>query len=283
MSDSTSDNPEMRQTEELQSTANQFIDYVLDSCQAIGKTILRLFRGVGSLSVFIGKAVMHSFLPPIYFRLIGRQIIDIGYYSLPVVGMTALFTGMVLALQSYTGFTRFNAESAVAAVVVLSITRELAPVLAGLMVAGRIGASIAAEIGTMRVTEQIDAMECLSLNPFRYLFMPRFVASLVMLPVLVIFSSFVGIMGALIVAAGFFDLDSKIFFSGVKLFFSLKDVFIGMFKAFIFGGIIATIGCYYGYFTSGGAVGVGESTKKSVVASSVLILIGCYLVDGVFL
>ena len=136
-------------------------NFFLDTAQAIGHTILNLFRTIGALSVFISRAVMHCFLPPFFPRLVLRQFIDIGYYSLPVVGMTALFTGMVLALQSYTGFARFNAESAVASVVVLSITRELAPVLAGLMVAGRVGASIAAEIATMRVTEQIDALTSL--------------------------------------------------------------------------------------------------------------------------
>ncbi len=136
-------------------------DYVLNLSAALGASILHLLETIGRLSIFVSQSLMHIFLPPFFPRLTRRQVIDIGYYSLPVVGMTALFTGMVLALQSYTGFTRFNAESAIAGVVVLSVTRELSPVLAGLMVAGRVGASMAAEIGTMRVTEQIDALSTL--------------------------------------------------------------------------------------------------------------------------
>ena len=162
-------------------------------CQAVGHSILSFFQSIGALAFFIGKAVKHCFTPPFYPRLIFKQFIDIGYYSLPVVGMTALFTGMVLALQSYTGFTRFNAESAVAGVVALSVTRELAPVLAGLMVAGRVGASIAAEIGTMRVTEQIDALVTLSVNPFKYLIAPRVIAGTIMLPLLVLVGDIIGI------------------------------------------------------------------------------------------
>ncbi|MEM6780532.1 MAG: ABC transporter permease, partial [Pseudomonadota bacterium] len=145
--------------------------------------MLAFFESLGRLAMFVGLAVGKCFTPPWYPRLMLRQFIDIGYYSLPVVGMTALFTGMVLALQSYTGFARFNAESAIASVVVLSVTRELAPVLAGLMVAGRVGASIAAEIGTMKVTEQIDALTTLSVNPVNYLITPRIIAGTIMLPV----------------------------------------------------------------------------------------------------
>src|SRR5690606_1176630 len=159
--------------------------FVTTALRGIGGTFLGCVAAVGRLSDFAGRGVYHCFTPPFYPRLLWRQIIDIGYYSLPVVGMTALFTGMVLALQSYTGFSRFSAEGAVATVVVLSVTRELAPVLAGLMVAGRIGASIAAEIGTMRVTEQIDALTTLSTNPFKYLIAPRLLAGTLMLPVLV--------------------------------------------------------------------------------------------------
>ncbi|OGJ84520.1 MAG: hypothetical protein A2268_11040 [Candidatus Raymondbacteria bacterium RifOxyA12_full_50_37] len=249
----------------------------------VGEGVVSAFSLIGNVIIFIWNMTVEI---PKFFkdsRATVEQMAKIGITSLPLVFLTSIFTGAVTAYQAAYQFSDYIPLTYLGTAVGKSIMLSLGPVLTALVVAGRVGAAMAAEIGTMRVTEQIDAMECLSLNPFRYLFMPRFVASLVMLPVLVIFSSFVGIMGALIVAAGFFDLDSKIFFSGVKLFFSLKDVFIGMFKAFIFGGIIATIGCYYGYFTSGGAVGVGESTKKSVVASSVLILIGCYLVDGVFL
>ncbi|MGH7002726.1 MAG: MlaE family ABC transporter permease, partial [Alphaproteobacteria bacterium] len=152
----------------------------------IGRAFLALLAVTGRLALFAGAALGHAVRPPYYPRLILKQMVEIGYFSLPVVGLTAIFTGMVLALQSHSGFARFNAESAIATVVVLSVTRELGPVLAGLMVAGRIGAAMAAEIGTMRVTEQIDALTTLSTNPYKYLVAPRLIAGLTMLPLLVL-------------------------------------------------------------------------------------------------
>src|SRR6266481_412052 len=146
--------------------------------QPIGATVLAMFEVTGRIVIFAASAIALAFRPPFYFRMIGRQLVDVGYYSLPVVGLTAIFTGMVLVLQSYTGFTRFSAESAIPNVVVISLTRELGPVLAGLMVAGRVGAAMAAEIGTMRVTEQIDALSTLSTNPLKYLVVPRLIAGL---------------------------------------------------------------------------------------------------------
>ena len=166
---------------------------------AIGRALLSLFETVGRVTLFVLVVLRHLVTPPFYFRAMGRQVMEIGYYSLPVVGMTALFSGMVLALQSYTGFARFSAESAVAGVVVLSITRELGPVLAGLMVAGRVGAAIAAEIGTMRVTEQVDALTTLRTNPYKYLIVPRVLAATLMLPVLVLIADIIGVMGGWLV------------------------------------------------------------------------------------
>ncbi|HAA91317.1 MAG TPA: ABC transporter permease, partial [Rhodospirillaceae bacterium] len=165
--------------------------------QLTGATILGFFRAVGHITHFTLVVISHCFRPPFYFRLIWRQMVEIGYYSLPVVGLTTVFAGMVLALQSYTGFARFaaGAESSIAKVVVLSITRELAPVLAGLMVAARVGSSIAAEIGTMRVTEQIDALTTLSTNPFKYLVTPRILAGIAMLPLLILVGDMIGIFG----------------------------------------------------------------------------------------
>ncbi|CAK0743897.1 phospholipid/cholesterol/gamma-HCH transport system permease protein [Azospirillaceae bacterium] len=165
----------------------------LDFPAKIGRTFLIFLEATGRVAMFTFRSLSHCVRPPIYFHLVGRQMIDVGYYSLPVVGLTALFTGMVLALQSYTGFSRFQAESAVATVVVLSITRELGPVLAGLMVAGRIGAAMAAEIGTMRVTEQIDALRTLSTNPYKYLVAPRLIAGLTTLPMLVLVADIIGV------------------------------------------------------------------------------------------
>jgi phospholipid/cholesterol/gamma-HCH transport system permease protein len=183
----------------MQTVLSTFAHFMKQLCQQVGHIVLQFCGAAGSLMLFILNGVKAIIQPPYYGRLIIKQFIDIGYYSLPVVGMTALFTGMVLALQSYTGFARFNAEGAVATVVILSITRELAPVLAGLMVAGRIGAAMAAEIGTMKVTEQIDALRTLSTNPFNYLVAPRLLAGTIMLPLLVLVADVIGVFGGYLV------------------------------------------------------------------------------------
>ena len=163
--------------------------------QNIGRTSLAFLAAIGRIALFTAAAIRWTLVPPFYLRHLGRQILDIGYFSLPVVGLTTLFSGMVLALQSYTGFARFSAEDTVATVVVLSVTRELGPVLAGLMVAGRIGASMAAEIGTMRVTDQIDALDTLSTRPMQYLVAPRIVAGTICLPFLVLVGDLIGVFG----------------------------------------------------------------------------------------
>ena len=258
------------------------IDFALNGCAAIGATILRLFTAVGQLAIFIARAVMHVFLPPFFPRLIVRQFIDIGYYSLPVVGMTALFTGMVLALQSYTGFTRFNAESAIAAVVVLSVTRELAPVLAGLMVAGRVGASMAAEIGTMRVTEQIDALTTLSVNPFKYLIAPRIIAGTIMLPALVLVADIIGVFGGYLVGVYKLGFGPENYLHKTWEYLTADDVNSGLWKAGAFGFIVTLMGCYCGYNSKRGAQGVGAATTGAVVSASILILIANYFLTQFF-
>lgn len=263
---------------EMKSPAN----IMLDTSQAVGHTILHLFETIGRLAVFMGKAIIHVFLPPLFFRLILKQIMDIGYYSLPVVGMTALFTGMVLALQSYTGFTRFNAESAIAGVVVLSVTRELAPVLAGLMVAGRVGAAIAAEIGTMRVTEQIDALTTLSVNPFKYLIVPRIIAGTLMLPVLVLIGDILGVLGGYVVSIYNLGFSPGSYLHQTYDVMETMDVMSGLYKAATFGLIVTMMGCYHGFHSQRGAQGVGAATTNAVVSSSILILIFNYILTQVF-
>ncbi len=257
-------------------------DFLLDVCAAIGATILRFFRASGRVSVFMGQSVAHVFLPPFFPRLILRQLIDIGYYSLPVVGMTAIFTGMVLALQSYTGFARFNAESAVAGVVVLSMTRELAPVLAGLMVAGRIGASIAAEIGTMRVTEQIDALTTLSVNPYKYLIAPRILAGTLMLPVLVLVGDIIGVFGGYVVSIYSLGFSPGRYLTQSWDILEAMDVISGLIKAGVFGLIVSLMGCYHGFHSQRGAQGVGAATTNAVVSASILILIFNFILTQVF-
>jgi len=255
---------------------------LLDIYQAVGHSILSFLRSIGALSIFIGKAVQHCLVPPFYPRLLFRQFIDIGYYSLPVVGMTALFTGMVLALQSYTGFTRFNAESAIAGVVVLSITRELAPVLAGLMVAGRVGAAIAAEIGTMRVTEQIDALVTLSVHPFKYLIAPRVIAGTIMLPLLVLIGDIIGVFGGYIVSIYDLGFSSGSYLEQTWDILERMDVISGLIKAAVFGFIVSMMGCYHGFHSGRGAQGVGTATTYAVVSASILILIFNFILTQVF-
>ncbi|MAE51691.1 MAG: ABC transporter permease [Micavibrio sp.] len=259
-----------------------FLTKVLNSIQAVGHTILYFLELVGRISRFIGKAIAHCFMPPFFPAQILRQIIDIGYYSLPVVGMTTLFTGMVLALQTYTGFTRFNAESAVAAVVVISITRELAPVLAGLMVAGRIGAAIAAEIATMRVTEQIDALTTLSVNPFKYLIAPRVIAGTLMLPLLVLIGDIIGVFGGYMVGVHSLGFGAGSYITQTWDVLESMDVISGLVKAGVFGFIVSILGCYHGYHSARGAQGVGAATTNAVVSSSILILIFNYIITQVF-
>lgn len=250
--------------------------------QTVGAVILTFLEKLGVLSVFVGRAVGHCFVPPFFPRQLMRQLVDIGYYSLPVVGMTALFTGMVLALQSYTGFTRFNAEGAIAGVVVLSVTRELAPVLAGLMVAGRVGAAIAAEIGTMRVTEQIDALTTLSVNPFKYLIAPRVIAGTLTLPILVFIGDIIGVFGGYVVAIYNLGFSAGSYVTQTWDVLETMDVVSGLAKAGVFGFIVAVMGCYHGYNSQRGAQGVGAATTNAVVSSSVLILIFNYILTQVF-
>ncbi len=248
----------------------------------VGRVFLNFLATVGKLSVFTGLALRHCVTPPFYFRLTIRQMIDIGYYSLPVVGMTAIFTGMVLALQSYSGFSRFSAEGAVATVVVLSVTRELGPVLAGLMVAGRIGGSMAAEIGTMKVTEQIDALTTLSINPYKYLVAPRLIAGLAMMPILVLVADIIGVFGGFLIAVNKLDFNAANYLSQTFEFLEVRDVVSGLVKAAVFGFVITLMGCYHGYNSRGGAQGVGTSTINAVVSSLILILIFNYIITELF-
>jgi phospholipid/cholesterol/gamma-HCH transport system permease protein len=234
---------------------------------------LNFLTATGRLFLFSASALSQGLRPPYYYRQILRQLLDIGYYSLPVVGLTAIFTGMVLALQSYTGFSRFQAESSIPTVVVLSITRELGPVLAGLMVAGRMGAAMAAEIGTMRVTEQIDALTTLSTNPFKYLIIPRILAGLLMLPLLVLVADIIGVFGGHLVATYKLGFNPYRYLHQTVKYLEAIDVMSGLIKAAAFGFCIALLGCYHGYHSRGGAEGVGRATTNAVVSASILILI----------
>ncbi len=280
MADTTSGQDDIENTKP--SLLARVVTSPIDVCQAIGHTILSFFQMLGRLILFMVETIARGFAPPFYGRQIIRQVIDIGYYSLPVVGMTAVFTGMVLALQSYTGFTRFNAEGAIAGVVVLSITRELAPVLAGLMVAGRVGASIAAEIGTMRVTEQIDALTTLSVSPFKYLIAPRVFTGTIMLPVLVLIGDIIGVFGGYVVSVYTLGFSPNSYISQTWDILETMDVVSGLIKAAAFGFIVTIMGCYHGFNSARGAQGVGAATTNAVVSASILILISNYFLTQIF-
>jgi phospholipid/cholesterol/gamma-HCH transport system permease protein len=255
---------------------------VLDFVATVGRVIIAFLVATGRLAIFTASAVGHCFRPPFFPRLILRQMVDIGYYSLPVVGLTTIFSGMVLALQSYTGFARFSAEGAVATVVVLSMTRELGPVLAGLMVAGRIGAAMAAEIGTMRVTEQIDALTTLSTNPMKYLVVPRLIAGLTMLPILVLVGDIIGVFGGYVISVYKLGFNAATYLTKTFDFLETLDVVSGLVKAAVFGFIVALMGCYNGYNSKGGAQGVGAATTNAVVSASILILVFNYVITEMF-
>lgn len=249
---------------------------------SIGAAALGFFQITGRLSVFAGLGMFAGLRRPWYWRQIWRMMVEIGFYSLPVIGLTAIFTGAVLALQSYSGFSRFSAESSIATVVVLSITRELGPVLAGLMVAGRIGASFAAEIGTMRVTEQIDALETLSTSPYRYLVFPRLIAGILMLPLLVLVADIIGVYGGYLVSVHKLGFAPGPYLNSTFEFLEARDVISGLVKAAVFGFIISLMGCYHGFYSGRGAQGVGVATTNAVVSASVLILLSNYIVTELF-
>jgi phospholipid/cholesterol/gamma-HCH transport system permease protein len=247
----------------------------------IGRAFLNLLAQVGSLTMFMASAVSGCFRPPIYWLHIVRQMMRIGYFSLPVVGLTAFFTGGVLALQIYIGGNRYGAEAIVPQIVVLGITRELGPVIAGLMVAGRVAAAIAAEIGTMRVTEQIDALTTLATNPIKYLVVPRLVAAIVSLPILVAIADSIGVFGGYIVSTESLGFSGGTYLKNTVDFVTHQDVTSGLIKAAVFGFIIALMGCYNGFHSKGGAQGVGTATTNAVVSSSILILAANYVLTSI--
>ena len=240
--------------------------------QPIGRAVLSLLAEIGRFALFMRDGLAQGLAPTYYLRQVLEQMWRIGYNSLPVVGLTAFFTGGALALQIYLGSSRFNAESLVASIVALGITRELGPVLAGLMVAGRVGASIAAELGTMRVTEQIDALVTLSTNPYKYLVGPRLVAAVVTLPILVAIGDTIGIMGGYIIGTRSLGFNSYAYIKNTYDFLETDDVTSGLIKAAVFGFIIAAMGCYHGFNSRGGAQGVGRATTNAVVSAAILIL-----------
>src|SRR5262245_224781 len=249
---------------------------------AVGRVTLSFVALTGRLAMFMGDAISHCVRPPVYWFLIVQQMLRIGYFSLPVVGLTAFFTGAVLCLQIFIGGNRYGAEAFVPQIVVLGITRELGPVIAGLMVAGRVAAAIAAEIGTMRVTEQIDALTTLSTNPVKYLVTPRLIAAVVTMPILVAVADSIGVFGGYVVGTRTLGFNGAVYLENTANFVTRGDVVSGLVKAAVFGFIIALMGCYHGFHSKGGAQGVGQATTNAVVSSSILILAANYMLTSVF-
>lgn len=248
--------------------------------EALGRSLISFTRELGGITALLGQACRKIFVPPFDARIMVAQLIAVGIRSFPVVLITAIFTGMVLALQTYTGFKRFGAEALVGTVVALSMTREMGPVLTALIVAGRAGAAMAAELGTMRVTEQIDALETLATDPVKYLVVPRFVAGVVMLPALAVLTDIIGILGGYLITVGLFDVSATIYWNRTWDYLEATDIYYGLVKACFFGAFISIISCYRGYYAEGGAEGVGRATTGAVVLSSMSILIGDYFLSA---
>ncbi|WP_170952680.1 ABC transporter permease [Rhodobacter sp. JA431] len=249
---------------------------------ALGRGTLGGLAGTGRVALYAGAVLGHLLRPPFYRREFFVALMQIGWLSLPVVGLTALFTGAALALQIYAGGARFSAESVVPSIVAIGMVRELGPVLGGLMVAARVASSIAAEIGTMKVTEQIDALVTLSTNPLKYLAVPRVLAATLSLPLLVAVGDVIGVMGGWLVGTERLGFNSATYLRNTWEYLELWDVGSGIVKGAAFGFIVALMGCYYGMNSGRGAQGVGRATKSAVVAASVLILAANYLLTEVF-
>lgn len=249
---------------------------------SVGRAVLALLAAIGRVAIFSASGVSHIFRPPFYFKEFFHAVVHIGYFSLPVVGLTTLFTGGALALQIYAGGSRFSAEAVVPSIVAIGIVRELGPVLAGLMVAGRVAASIAAEIGTMKVTEQIDALVTLSTNPMKYLTVPRVLAATLTMPLLVLIGDIIGIMGGFLVGITRLDFNAATYLNNTIDFLEQWDVVSGLLKAAVFGFIVATLGCYHGMRSGRGAQGVGRATTNAVVSASILILASNYILTELF-
>lgn len=249
---------------------------------SIGRSTLKLLSATGRLAMFAASALSQVVRPPYYPVELGRQLLAVGYFSLPVVGMTAIFTGAALALQIWAGGARFNAGTVVPSIVAIGIVRELGPVLGGLMVAGRVSSSIAAELGTMRVTEQIDALTTLSTDPMKYLVLPRILAGLIALPMLVAIGDILGIFGGYVIGTSRLGFNSGAYIKNTLDFLTATDIASSLTKACAFGFVLTLMGCYHGYHSERGAQGVGSATTNAVVSASILILATNYLLTEAF-
>jgi phospholipid/cholesterol/gamma-HCH transport system permease protein len=247
----------------------------------IGRVFIRLAEQTGLWFTMLWRTIAWACRPPFEVNEWFRQMVRVGFDSIPVVFLTAMFTGMVLSLQTYTGLQRVHAENFVGSIVALAMLRELSPVLCGLMVTGRVGSSMAAEIGTMRVTEQLDALEALATDPVQYLFVPRVIAGMTMLPLLVLLGDRLGIYGGYLVAVKLMHANPVVYQENTYQFVKLNDIYSGLIKAAAFGLILTLTGCVRGYYTTGGAEGVGRSTTTAVVSASLIILLSDFFLTKI--
>ncbi|HQB14593.1 MAG TPA: ABC transporter permease [Syntrophales bacterium] len=253
---------------------------VTKAIDALGRSVLYSVEEMGRIVLLFISVLGWMFRPPLRLRLIFKQMEFVGVRSIFVVVLTGMFTGMVMALQGYHGFRMFSAEGMVGATVALGMTRELGPVLTSLMVTARAGSAMAAEIGTMKVTEQVDALYVMAANPIQYLIVPRVIAGVIMVPFLTIISDFVGIVGGYFVGVGLLNINSGIFMKNITKMVELSDIFNGLVKAACFGLILSLVGCYKGFHATGGAEGVGRATTEAVVLASITILISDYFLTA---
>ena len=249
---------------------------------SLGRATFTALAAVGRIAIYAAITLFHIIRPPFYRREFFTALLSVGWLSLPVVGLTAIFTGGALALQIYAGGSRFNAEAVVPSIVAIGMARELGPVLGGLMVAARVASSIAAEIGTMKVTEQLDALVTLSTHPMKYLAVPRVLAATLSMPVLVAVGDSIGIFGGYLVGVNKLGFNPATYLTNTAQYLQAWDIGSGLVKGAAFGFIVAVTGCYYGMTSARGAQGVGRATKSAVVAASILILAANYLLTEVF-
>ncbi len=253
---------------------------MFDMINVLLKPLENIVIELGRISMMLTESIYLAFMPPFKLSYIFKQMEFIGVRSVFVIILTGAFTGMVLALQSYYGFKKFGSEGLVGATVALSMTRELGPVLTSLMVSGRAGSAMAAELGTMRVTEQIDALTAMALNPIKYLVTPRIIAAFLVLPVLTVISDFIGIIGGYLVGVKLLGINEGAYIDKMIKFVELNDIYNGLVKSAVFGVILSIVSCYKGFYAKGGAEGVGRATTEAVVASSVTILVTDYILTS---
>lgn len=243
----------------------------------IGRVVIHISESIGQLLILFGQTVYS--VRQMKSKLLLRQMAHLGADSLPIVLLTLLFTGMVMTVQTAHEFIKYGAQSSVGGVMAIALGRELSPVLTGIVFAGRVGAAITAEIGSMKVTEQIDALRVMAVNPVAYLVLPRLLACMIMLPVLVIFADVIGTIGSYLVATVYAGISEFTFLNSIKVFTVPHDIIGGLIKAVVFGGIVAIIGCHKGLTTAQGAEGVGKATTGSVVLSIILIFVSNYFLS----